>query len=273
MLKSLLVGLNGAATSDAVSEMALRIGRSFQAELGVAPVVDVAEITKAEPVPLGAGAFRAEREKRQIADASGAARGASDRLLAAAQGAGLRCEALTLLQDPRAQLMHEAERFDVVLLGQSIGDVSSDVDPLLEHVVHRACRPVIAVPRSLPAGEATVIAFDGSLQAARTLQLFASLFPERQNIHLVSIDKQTSHATQRVEVAAAYLTRRGMQFTPHAIASHSAPDSVILDVVRQQQAELLVMGAYGKPVWRDFLFGSITRNLLGSGAVSVFLYH
>jgi nucleotide-binding universal stress UspA family protein len=273
MLKSLLVGLNGAAMSDAVSEMAMRIGRSFQAELGVAPLVDVIEITKAEPVPLGASAFRAEREKHQIAEASAAAQGASDRLVAAAQGAGLRCESLMLLEEPRTQLMREAERFDAILLGQSIGDVSADVDPLLEHVVHHACRPVIAVPRTLPAGEATVIAFDGSLQAARTLQLFASLFPDRQNVHLLSIDKQAAQATKLVETAAAYLTRRGIGFTPHAITSASSPDSVILDLVREQNAELLVMGAYGKPVWRDFLFGSITRKLLGAGAVSVFLYH
>ena len=36
---------------------------------------------------------------------------------------------------------------------------------------------------------------------------------------------------------------------------------------------LLVMGAYGQPAWREFIFGSATRSLLKLSPVPLFLCH
>jgi nucleotide-binding universal stress UspA family protein len=39
------------------------------------------------------------------------------------------------------------------------------------------------------------------------------------------------------------------------------------------RAELMVMGAYGQPVVREFLLGSVTRTVLRDSPVPLFLYH
>ena len=48
---------------------------------------------------------------------------------------------------------------------------------------------------------------------------------------------------------------------------------VILDQVQQLDAGLLVMGAYGQPVLREFFLGSVTRKVLEECPVPLFLYH
>ena len=51
------------------------------------------------------------------------------------------------------------------------------------------------------------------------------------------------------------------------------PAEVILETVRMVDAGLLVMGAYGQPVLREFFLGSATRTMLEKSPVPVFLYH
>jgi nucleotide-binding universal stress UspA family protein len=48
---------------------------------------------------------------------------------------------------------------------------------------------------------------------------------------------------------------------------------MILEKVRRRGAGLLVMGAYGQPVLREFFVGSVTRTALGECPVPLFLYH
>jgi nucleotide-binding universal stress UspA family protein len=47
----------------------------------------------------------------------------------------------------------------------------------------------------------------------------------------------------------------------------------ILEEVRQRNARLLVMGAYGHSTAREFLLGSITKAILKEIPVPVFLCH
>ena len=42
---------------------------------------------------------------------------------------------------------------------------------------------------------------------------------------------------------------------------------------RRLKAGLLVMGAYGQPVLREFFLGSVTRTILEESPVPLFLYH
>ena len=47
----------------------------------------------------------------------------------------------------------------------------------------------------------------------------------------------------------------------------------MLKQLEQLDAGLLAMGAYGQSSIKEFLFGSVTRTLLGEANVPVFLYH
>ena len=51
------------------------------------------------------------------------------------------------------------------------------------------------------------------------------------------------------------------------------PAAVLLEQVRRLAAGLIVMGAYGEPVLREFFLGSVSRTLLKESPVPVFLAH
>ena len=59
----------------------------------------------------------------------------------------------------------------------------------------------------------------------------------------------------------------------HALSSSAPPEEVILEQVRCLNAGLLVMGAYGQPVLREFFIGSVTRTLLNESPVPIFCFH
>jgi nucleotide-binding universal stress UspA family protein len=47
----------------------------------------------------------------------------------------------------------------------------------------------------------------------------------------------------------------------------------ILEFVAHSGAGVLVMGAHGKPHWRTFVVGTVTRSILKAAPVPVFVSH
>ncbi len=119
-----------------------------------------------------------------------------------------------------------------------------------------------------------MIAYDGSVQAARVLAAFAATgLGDAGEVHVISARATASDAAERAERACAFLNRHKIKVIVHALASKSPPAEVILEHVRRLKAGLLVMGAYGQPVLREFFVGSVTRRLLEESSVPLFLYH
>jgi nucleotide-binding universal stress UspA family protein len=134
----------------------------------------------------------------------------------------------------------------------------------------------VVVPEGPPPREGPVmIAYDGSVQAARTLQLFAATgLQALGDVYVVSLDPTD-------QVAAARIADRGVQFLrshdiparPPVIQCAGRTAQVILQQASELGAQLIVMGAYGRPRFEEFLLGSVTRHLLKESRVPLFMYH
>jgi nucleotide-binding universal stress UspA family protein len=92
-------------------------------------------------------------------------------------------------------------------------------------------------------------------------------------VHVVCVHPQHTEATHWVEMAVEFLRRHDIATHPHAMATSTAPAEALLEYVQHVQASLLVMGAYGQPTLREFLFGSVTRTMLETSPVPLFVYH
>ena len=57
------------------------------------------------------------------------------------------------------------------------------------------------------------------------------------------------------------------------LVTSAPPAEVILEQIGRLNAGLLVMGAYGQPVLREFFLGSVTRTVLQECRVPLFLFH
>ena len=109
-------------------------------------------------------------------------------------------------------------------------------------VLKQSPRPVVAVPAVLPAGQVVVVAYDGSLHAARTLQMLQILGLESsQEVHVVCVDPDQEHADRCVERAIAFLHSHHITARYGVRACAAAPADVLLEHVHQVQASLLVV--------------------------------
>lgn len=277
MLRGILVGLDGSAYSAAAVELGIRWARRFEARVVGIAVVDEPGIIAPEATPMGASYFRGEGDQARLDEARQRAATCLEQLTRRCAEAGVACQALQVEGDPVEEIALHSQCYDVILLGQKTyfrtGD-PSQADSCLEELLHQPPRPVVAVPDVLPAGEAIVIAYDGSVQSARALAGFHGTgIGQRYPIHVITLGNSIEAAEAIAKRAVDYLTLHGVEVTAHPLVSGGHPGPQLAHEAEQLGAQLLVMGAFSHSPLHEFFFGSTTRTVLKATALPVFLDH
>jgi nucleotide-binding universal stress UspA family protein len=238
-------------------------------------IVDAPTIQRAEPVPLGAGAYKKARDEARLADAH---RRVADFLAdfrARGHAAGVAVEVLEDIGDPPARILREAQRCDVVILGRETHfhfETQEQPDETLARVLRGSPRPVVVVPRSVPEGQGILLAYGGGREAARTLQTFHLLgLAAGETVEVVSVHRDGAEAEALVNLAGEYLTAQAAPFRLHPIVSAAPPADVLLERIRYGRPRLLVMGAQGHHPFRDLFGTSVTRAVIRACPVPAFI--
>lgn len=275
MLRSALVALDGSVYSKTAMALAIDWARRYGARLLGLGVLDAPAIRGAEPVPLGAGAYKQARDEARLADAHRRVVDFLADFLAQSKAAGIPVEVLEDIGDPAERILREAHRCDLVILARETHfhfETQEQPDDTLARVLRGSPRPVVTVPRELPEGQGVVVAYGGGREAARTLQTFQLLgLAAGEAIEVVSVHRDGAEAEALAHLAGAYLTAHGAPHRLRAIASDAPPADVILEETRRAHPRLLVMGAHGHHPLRDLFGTSITRAVLRACPVPAFI--
>jgi nucleotide-binding universal stress UspA family protein len=280
MLRSILVGLDGSAHSRTAVRLGIDWARRSNALLVGLGVIDAPSIRTAETVLIGGVSQEDPYLVRQrMADAE---REVEQYLEQFALECAEACVAAKLLEDvglPADEIVLEAQRYDLVLLGQASRfhfETDENRDDTLPKVLKSCARPVVVVPQVRHEGGLVIVAYDGSLQAARTLAEFQAtglaglgLCP----VQIVSIATDRSIAARHAERAVDYLRFHEIRAEPFPIVTGRSTSEVLLEQVSQRNAGLVVMGAYGQSSLREFFVGSVTRTLIADSPAPLFLSH
>jgi nucleotide-binding universal stress UspA family protein len=228
-------------------------------------------------VPLGGGAFKEQRDEARVQDARKRVHELVEGFTLNCRKAGVTCRVLESAGRPSDQIALESQRYDLILLGQQTYfdfETRSDPDDTLHQLLRRSPRPIVTAPRGLPAGESVLIAYDGSLQAARTLQTFVSLeLHGAQAVHVISVHRYRPEAAWSAERAVEYLGMHKIAAHSHPIVSAESPAEVLLERAQALDGGLMVMGAFGKSMFHELVFGSVTRTILDQATLPLFLFH
>lgn len=277
MLRSMLLGLDASAWSQSAVELGLRWAGGANTLVAAIGIIDEPTICQAEPVPLGASGFKKERDERRLAEARGQVEQFLSQFALRCAEAQVACKLLESPGMPWQQITLEAQRFDLIILGQESHfhfETREEPDDTLQEVLRHSPRPVVMVPRALPPEGPVLVAYDGSLPAARALHAFVgAALPVPSAVHVISIAAEHIEAARRADRAAEFLRFHDRQVHVHALASTAPPARVLQSEARRLNAGLLVMGAYGQSTLREFFFGSVTRTLLRESTTPLFLYH
>lgn len=277
MLRSILIGLDESAYSSEALELGIRWARHFDAMLVGLGIVDEPTICKREAVPIGAGHYKVERNEYLLADARLRVEAILERFVRRCALEGVRHAVLEDAGLPDIQIVQKSRQYDLTLLGQQTYfrfETQDWPDETLRKVLRQGSRPVVTVPEEVPRGVSIVVAYDGSPQADRALQTFQALgLAGEDTVHVVSIHAGRSAAEGLAEQATGFLRLHGIAAVPHSLEPTMSEDRIILAQVEELEAHLLVMGAYGRSMWRELVFGSTTTSVLAASPVPIFLCH
>lgn len=271
MIKSILIGLNGTENSNAAAEYAIRLAVETRAKLQALAVLDPAQVCPPESVPIGAGDFKRARDAALLVSAveqrTKLLRGFEQQC----QAAGVAAATRAVDGDPAQELCAHAHRVDLLIVGKKH---QSDQSPLTSHatlqaILHHAPRPVLCIPVGAKPRLPIMIAYDGSLPAARAVHTFAaSGLHAGRPVHLLTCG---ARAAEIAEPCLEYLAAHGIQAEQHLTTG--TPAEQILQFAERLEAGLLVMGAYGQTRFHELFFGSTTATVLQRTGVPLYLDH
>jgi len=170
-----------------------------------------------------------------------------------------------------AQLAFHARHADITVMGQPNPDLESAtfLESLYEGVLFGSGRPVYLIPyygRIDVHNRNAVIAWDGGKKAARAVRDAIPLLKGRGKTTVLVINPETrsgAHGNKPGHDIAEYLRHHGIDAKVDSFSNYDiSPDTLILNYLADQGADLLVMGAYGHSRLREKAFGGVTNSIV-----------
>jgi nucleotide-binding universal stress UspA family protein len=143
-----------------------------------------------------------------------------------------------------------------------------------EELVLTVGRPVlIACPYDDDfSAQRVIVAWKDTREARRAVSDALPLLKAAEEVFIVAIGDETRRAG--AEDVSDYLLRHGIKSA--TVLRRDAPSGVadeIMKVAEQEEADLIVSGAYGYSRMREWMFGGVTRELLHGAPVCCLMSH
>jgi len=175
----------------------------------------------------------------------------------------------------------QARYSDLVIIGQydPDGPAPSTYADLPEYVTMNGGSPVLIVPYTggfTHVGERMLVAWDGSMEATKTVHSAIPLLRRARNVDVAVFNAAPdtgAHGEQPGADIALYLARHNIRVNVIQQKTDIDIGNALLSLVADQNADLLVMGCYGHSRFREVLLGGPTRTVLKSMTVPVLTAH
>ena len=179
------------------------------------------------------------------------------------------------------QLTLSARHADLAILGQpEEGERWSVRGELIGNLLFSAGRPVLVVPyigAKIAVPETVIVAWDGSAQATRAMHDAMPLLMAAKKVIIFIANPENRpgyHGEEPGADIARHLARHGVRADVHR--EHGGDIDVgnlLLSRVADEDADLVVMGAYHHTRLREALVGGVTRTVLDHMIAPVFMAH
>jgi nucleotide-binding universal stress UspA family protein len=278
MIKDIVVNLEHQIARDPARDFAITVAETFDTHVAGVAFVYIPEFpgyVMLEKIPH-------DMMAQMVAESEKAARAAIERFDAAARRSLVSAEhcLLKALGVIAPEILSRlARRFDLSVLMQSEpGRVNND--DMIETSLFQSGRPVIVVPYTQKDGlklDRVVCCWDGSRAAARAFNDALPLLVKATKVELLIVLNEKTTGAQReirgVEMAK-HLARHDVNVQIETVpAADIDVTNAILSYVADNSGSLIVMGGYGHAKLREVILGGVTRDMLKSMTVPVFMSH
>ncbi len=167
---------------------------------------------------------------------------------------------------------------DLVFLGPELSSHPLLRGKVLEGTLFSSGKPLLLAPQGAAASlkpKRVMVAWDSRLEASNAVSRAIDLLSTADEVHVVLVDPVEGDGAQGAEPGAdiaTYLARHGVKVSVDRLSSQGRS---VADALRQHTvdmaADLLVMGAYGHTRLRERIFGGVTRSMIETPPLPVFL--
>jgi nucleotide-binding universal stress UspA family protein len=170
------------------------------------------------------------------------------------------------LDFPDEILIREARAADLVVVGRDrvSGDWYRSLDP--GAVLLRAGRPILVVPGGVDSmrAERVVIGWKETREARRAVQDALPFLHEASRVSIVEVCEHGSEdeVHRHLSDVTRYLERHRIKMGARIVAHAKSAASELVKVAGDEDADLIVAGAYGHSRLGEWIFGGVTRDLL-----------
>jgi nucleotide-binding universal stress UspA family protein len=285
-LGKILAPLSGAERDEVVLATAFAAARPFNAHVAalfIHPDPRLAVPFVGVPVSpeVVQDIVNASEEIAQSAD-----KRAHDALVAAAARAGAKIAAHAAKADAvtcsfrRAQglffraVAQAAELSDLVAFGVIAGAESVELSEAFVEILTRSGRPIL-LSAEAPSGLARkiVLGWDGGASAARAVSAALPFLKKAESIEVLTVQHAPLH-DQGFADLREYLALHGLSASERTVEQGARRiGEALLDGAARADADLLVMGAYGRGPLRESVFGGATVHIRSHATLPIFMAH
>ncbi|MFZ6726214.1 universal stress protein [Undibacterium sp. MH2W] len=175
----------------------------------------------------------------------------------------------------------QARYSDLVVLGQTNRDEPSPsvLPDFPEYIVLNSGRPALIIPY---AGEFNTVAkrplisWDASREATRAVTDAIPLLKKADLVQVAIFNTKSTpdaHGEQPGADIALYLARHGIKVEVSVHKTSTDIGNALLSLAHDLDSDMIVMGGYGHSRFREMIMGGVTRTILESMTVPVFMSH
>lgn len=277
MIKDIILNLEYDKARDGVRDYAISLAEAFNAHLA-----GIARAGGASIPSYLISDFPADALEDLLIEQEEAAREAVARFEAAAKRSLISAEHRFIERSafsPPDIFAAMARRFDLSVIMQSDEGNGAYNDLLIEAVLFDSGRPMIVTPYIQKDGfklDRVVCCWDGSRSATRAINDALPLLKKAGTIELLIVTNEKAKGERLVHGAdiGNHLARHGLKVEVETVpATDHDVANVVLSHMADRAANMIVMGGYGHSRLREFVLGGVTRGILSSMTVPVFMSH
>lgn len=274
----ILVCLEGSASTEHATDLAIELARELPAGLVGLAIVDEPDIVAGAATSIGGASYRRERNAALLDDAHHQARAWRSRFISRGRAAGVAVRALEVVGRPEDMILAEVPRHDLTVLGRDVNfrfETQENDRYTRDRILRRGRRPVIVVPASRGAsGDTVMIAYDGSSAATRALGAAADCGLTRgHEVRVVSVADDGAAAYETARRGCELLDELGVHATPDNVVSSDSTAIALLARGARIGAGLIVIGGYIPSPLARLMWGSVTHEVIERATTPVFLHY
>lgn len=269
----LLVRIGHEDAPDTALRVAIGLAQRLDADLDAVQVVPLAPAAFAVPEAMP---LQMDTQHKQYA----AARAREGWYRQQLDAAGLRGRWHAAQGDAAGVLCHMAAGYDLLVLARA--DEHRDA-PLgygtISHSVFGARCPVLVLPESMPSGpcgDRILVAWNGSREATLALRGALPLLAAASHVHILdgndpeSVEDPLSPPSPPLP---EWLQRHGIEAGIEPFHPHGSPGPAIEERADEENADLIVMGAWGRSRLSELILGGATRHLFAHSRHALLVAH